>query len=100
MIMILFFTIILIAYAMMYAITKNIIIEKIKNYKDDSVDKYGIVDERLYGYLLENKEKLAIYGALGWPIYYLFIIGAVCGADIFNTLTSDNYENRIATWLI
>lgn len=100
MIIILFFAIILIAYAIMYAITKSIIIEKIRNYKDDSVDKYKIVDERLYGYLLENKEKLAIYGALGWPIYYLFSVGAACGADIFNILTSDNYENRIATWLI
>ena len=98
--MILFFAIILIVYALMYFVTKSIIIEKIRNYKDDSIWKYGILDKRLYGYLLENETKLAIYGALGWPIYYLFSIGAVCGADIFNTLTSDNYENRIATWLI
>lgn len=98
--MILFFFIILILYAMMYAFTKSIIIEKIKQYKDDSIWKYGILDERLYGYLCENKEKLAIYGALGWPIYYLFSIGAVCGADIFSMLTSDNNENRIATWLV
>ena len=84
----------------MYGVTKSIIIGRISGYKDYSIRKYGILDERLYSYLNENKEKLAIYGALGWPIYYLFIIGAVCGADIFNTLTSDNYENRIATWLI
>ena len=85
---------------MIYFVTKSIIIEEINDYKDYSIRKYGIVDERLYCYLHEKKEKLAIYGALGWPIYYLFSIGAACGADIFNTLTSDNYENRIATWLI
>ena len=85
---------------MIYFVTKSIIIEEINDYKDYSIRKYGIVDERLYCYLHENKEKLAIYGALGWPIYYLFSIGAACGADIFNTLTSDNYENRIAPWFI
>lgn len=84
----------------MFAVTKSIIIEKIRHYKYDSILKYGILDERLYGYLRENGGKLAIYGALGWPIYYLFSIGAVCGASIFNTLTSDNNENRIATWLV
>jgi hypothetical protein len=100
MMMILFFAITLIVYAIMYAVTKSNIIAKIKVCRDDSIRKYGIYDERLYGYLSKNKEKLAIYGALGWPIYYLFSIGAACGSDIFNTLTSDNYENRIATWLI
>ena len=98
--MILFFAITLIVYAIMYAVTKSNIIAKIKVCRDDSIRKHGIYDERLYGYLFENKEKLAIYGALGWPIYYLFSIGAACGSDIFNILTSDNYENRIATWLI
>lgn len=101
MIMILFFAIILIVYyAMMYAVTKSIIIKKIIDYKDDSILKYRVIDERLYGYLLDNKEKLALYGALGWPIYYLFSIGAACGANVFNTLIGDNYENRIATWLV
>ena len=84
----------------MYAVTKSIIREKIRYYKNDSVEKHGILDKRLYDYLHENKEKLAIYGALVWPIYYLFSIGAVCGAGIFNTLTSNNYENRIATWFV
>lgn len=85
---------------MIFLITKIIIIEKIRHYKDDSIRKYGILDERLYSYLNENERKLAIYGALGWPIYYLFSVGAACGADVFNTLTKDNNENRIATWLI
>lgn len=85
---------------MIFLITKIIIIEKIKHYKDDSIRKYGILDKKLYSYLNENKEKLATYGALGWPIYYLFSVGAACGADVFNTLTKDNNENRIATWLI
>ena len=98
--MILFFVIILSVYVIMYAVTKSIIIDNIRHYKDDSIQKYGILDVRLYGYLHENKEKLAIYGALGWPIYYLFSVGAACGADIFNCLIGDNYENRIATWLI
>jgi len=98
--MILFFAVILMVYAVIYSVTKSIIIDKIRNYKDDSIRKYGIIDERLYCYLHDNKEKLAIYGALGWPIYYLFSVGAACGADIFNTLTSDDYENRIATWLV
>ncbi len=84
----------------MYAVTKSIIIEKIKAYKNHSIRKYGVLDERLYGYLHANKEKLAIYGALGWPIYYLFGVGAACGANVFNTLIGDNYENRIATWLV
>ena len=84
----------------MYGITENIIIEKIKGYKNDSIMKYGILDERLYDYLHKNKKKLAIYGALGWPIYYLFSVGATCGANVFDTLIGDDYENRIATWLV
>ena len=100
MIITLFFAIIIAFYVMMYAFTKNIIIDKISDYKSDSIQKYGILDKRIYDYLHANKKKLAIYGALGWPIYYLFSIGAAFGARTFNTLTSDNYENRIATWLI
>ena len=84
----------------MYAVTKSIIKDKISDYKNYSAYKYGIVDEKLLVYLLKNKEKLAMYGALGWPIYYLFSIGAACGADMFDALTMDDYENRIATWLI
>ena len=84
----------------MFAVTKSIIIEKISGYRDYSIRIYGILDEKLNSYLLENTEKLAIYGALGWPIYYLFDVGATCGAVVFDTLIGDNYENRIATWLI
>jgi len=84
----------------MYIVTKSAILWKIRLYKDESIRKYGIIDERLCSYLDENEEKLAIYGALGWPIYYLFIVGADCGANVFNTLIGDNYENRIATWLV
>lgn len=98
--MILFFAIILIVYTIMYAVTKNIIIKKIRDYKYDSIRKYGILDRGLYVYLYGNKEKLAIYGALGWPIYYLFSVGAACGANVFNTLIGDDHENRIATWLV
>ena len=100
MMMILFFFIVLLVYALMYALTKRIIIDKIEKYRIYSIRKYYILDVSLNHYLRENKEKLAIYGALGWPIYYLFSVGAACGDDVFNTLIGDNYENRIATWLV
>lgn len=97
---ILFFFVILFVYSIIFVITKNSIIDRIIEYKIDSIQKYGVLDKKMYDYLNKNKKKLAIYGALGWPIYYLFSIGAAFGARTFNTLTSDNYENRIATWLI
>lgn len=96
---ILFFFVILFVYSIIFVITKNSIIDRIIEYKIDSIQKYGVLDKKMYDYLHKNK-KLAIYGALGWPIYYLFSIGAAFGAKTFNTLTSDNYENRIATWFI
>lgn len=61
---------------------------------------YGIVDSALVAKLTNNKKTIITFGAIAWPLYYLFCIGAAFGSDIYNLLVGDNYENRIATWFI
>lgn len=75
-------------------------IEKnIKKYREDAL-KEGVIDYGLIKELNNNKKTIIMLGAIGWPLYYLFCMGASFGSDIYNLLTRDNYENRIATWFI
>ena len=72
----------------------------IKTYRKETVWKEGIVNNLLSKQLENNSEKIITFGAIGWPMYYLFCIGSSLGSDIYDLLIGDYYENRIATWFI
>lgn len=73
---------------------------RIKGYGKETVWKEGIVDNALVEKLIDNMKTIITLGAIAWPLYYLFCIGAAFGSDIYDLLVGDNYENRIATWFI
>lgn len=98
------FTFILLAI-LVYAVISLLIVRKdvdtrIKGYSKETVWKEGIVDNALVAKLTNNKKTIITFGAIAWPLYYLFCIGAAFGSDIYDLLVGDNYENRIATWFI
>ena len=73
---------------------------RITVYDKETVWKEGIVDIALMEKLIDNMKTIITLGAIAWPLYYLFCIGAAFGSDIYDLLVGDNYENRIATWFI
>ena len=87
-------------YVLTCLIAKKDVEERIKGYEKETVWKEGIVDMALAAKLSLNKKTIITFGAIAWPLYYLFCIGAAFGSDIYNLLVGDNYENRIATWFI
>ena len=87
-------------YVVICLIVKNDVKHKIKEYREETVWKEGIVNNLLSKQLENNSKKIIIFGAIGWPMYYLFCIGSSLGSDIYDLLIGDNYENRIATWFI
>lgn len=95
-----FILLIFAVYMTICLIVKKNIEEKIKEYGKETVWKNGIVDISLVTKLTNNEKTIATFGAIAWPLYYLFYIGAVFGSDIYDLLVGDNYENRIATWFV
>jgi hypothetical protein len=87
-------------YVVICLIVKNDVNNKIKTYRKETVWKEGIVNNFLSKQLENNSKKIITFGAIGWPMYYLFCIGSSLGSDIYDLLIGDNYENRIATWFI
>lgn len=73
---------------------------RMTGYDKETVWKEGIVDIALMEKLIDNMKTIITLGAIAWPLYYLFCIGAAFGSDIYDLLVGDNYENRIATWFI
>ena len=73
---------------------------RITGYDKETVWKEGIVDIALMEKLIDNMKTIITLGAIAWPLYYLFCIGAAFGSDIYDLLVGDNYENRIATWFV
>jgi len=73
---------------------------RIKEYSKETIWIEGIVDNALAAKLINNKKTIITFGAIAWPLYYLFCIGAAFGSKIYDLLVGDNYENRIATWFI
>lgn len=87
-------------YVVICLIVKNDVKDKIKKYREETVWKEGVVNNFFSKQLENNSKKIIIFGAIGWPMYYLFCIGSSLGSDIYDLLIGDNYENRIATWFI
>jgi hypothetical protein len=87
-------------YVVICLIVKNDVKDKIKKYRKETVWKEGVVNNFFSKQLENNSKKIIIFGAIGWPMYYLFCIGSSLGSDIYDLLIGDNYENRIATWFI
>ena len=87
-------------YVVICLIVKNDIKHKIGGYREETVWKEGIVNDFFSKQLENNSKKIIIFGAIGWPMYYLFCVGSSLGSDIYDLLIGDDYENRIATWFI
>ena len=97
------FTFILLAilvYVAICLIVRKDVETKIKGYGKETVWKEGIVDYALVVKLKSNEKTIITFGAIAWPLYYLFCIGSAFGSDIYDLLIGDNYENRIATWFV
>ena len=99
-IIIIFYLFIILIYAVICLIAKKDIERKIKGYEKETIWKVGIVDHSLSNKLDVNQKKIITFGAIGWPMYYLFCMGASLGSDIYNLLIGDDYEDRIATWFV
>jgi hypothetical protein len=97
---IIFLLLAVLAYVIICLIVEKDIRGKLGSYKEETFWKHGIVNNRISQQLENNSKKLIVFGAIGWPMYYLFYIGASLGSDIYDLLIGDNYENRIATWFI
>lgn len=97
---IIFFLLAILTYLIAYLIVEKDIENKVKHYKKETIWKEGVINNSILQYLETNSKKIITFGAIGWPMYYLFCIGSSLGSDIYNLLIGDNYENRIATWFI
>ena len=73
--------------------------ETIKQYKSESLWKLGFVNDNIASKLEDEKDAIVLFCRIAWPMYYLFKMGSVFGADIYNLVT-DDYEDRIASWFI
>lgn len=87
-------------YYLAFNITSKEIRKGIQDYEENSMMQNGVVDGDIVWWIDWHKEEIIILGSIAWPIYYLFILGASIGQDLFDKLVEDNYENRIATWFI
>lgn len=88
------------AYVVTCLMVRNDVETRIKRYNEETLWKEGMVDNTLVAKLRNNKKTIITFGAIAWPLYYLFCIGAAFGSDIYDLLVGDNYENRIATWFV
>ena len=97
---IIFFIVLLVAYFSMYGVASSDIKETIKQYENESLWKLGVVDRYMLSILTNEMKTIVIFGAIAWPMYYLFKMGAIFGIDIYNLINNKNYENRIASWFV
>ena len=87
-------------YCIMFYVVKEDILERIKNYENNSIWFYGFVDNKINSILKKEKKTIAKFGALAWPLYYPFIFGFTFGKNIYYLLIGKEYENRIASRLV
>ena len=95
-----FILLVILVYVAACLIVMKDVETRMTRYDKETVWKEGIVDIALMEKLIDNMKTIITLGAIAWPLYYLFCIGAAFGSDIYNLLVGDNYENRIATWFI
>ena len=97
---IIFLIIVAFSYAIMFHVVKKDVEGKIKSYSNTTIWKEGIVNMKVANELLSNKKEISTFVALGWPLYYFFLIGSEYGTDIYEIIMGNDYENRVASWLI
>ena len=61
---------------------------------------YGIVPKKMVRILERNKELFVIFGSIMFPLYYCFRFGFFIGKMTYGILTDDNYEDRVASWVV
>lgn len=89
------------------------IIIMILAYASIGVSSIATIDNSIYDYksrtvqslqmkifLHDNNKTLIFFGVVLWPLFYCFKLGFFIGTSIYKILINDNYEDRIASWLI
>jgi hypothetical protein len=74
--------------------------DKIKNYREQALWQQGYVDDKLAKKIVLEKKTICNLCLIGWPMYKLFLVGESLGTKVFEILSENSYENRIATWFV
>lgn len=61
---------------------------------------HGIVLKKMVRILERNKELFVIFGSIMFPLYYCFKFGFFVGKIVYDLLIDDNYEDRVASWVV
>ena len=85
----------ILAYAIIGISSITTIDDSIYDYKSRTVQSH-----KMKTFLHDNNKRLIFYGVVLWPLFYCFKLGFFIGTNIYKILINDNYEDRIASWLI
>ena len=85
----------ILAYAIIGVSSITTIDNSIYDYKSRTVQSL-----QMKMFLHDNNKRLIFYGVVLWPLFYCFKFGFFIGASVYKILIDDNYEDRIASWLI
>ena len=85
----------ILAYAIIGISSITTIDDSIYDYKSRTVQSH-----KMKTFLHDNNKRLIFYGVVLWPLFYCFKLGFLIGTNIYKILINDNYEDRIASWLI
>ena len=87
----------IVIYIIGAVVSINVINISIVQYIEKS---YGIVSKKMVRILERNKELFVIIGSVMFPLYYCFRFGFFVGGIAYGILINDNYEDRIASWVV
>ena len=85
----------ILAYAIIGVSSITTIDDSIYDYKSRTVQSH-----KRKTFLHDNNKRLIFFGVVLWPLFYCFKLGFFIGTNIYKILINDNYEDRIASWLI
>lgn len=85
----------ILAYAIIGVSSITTIDDSIYDYKSRTVQSH-----KMKTFLHDNNKRLIFFGVVLWPLFYCFKLGFFIGTNIYKILINDNYEDRIASWLI
>lgn len=70
---------------------------------ENSIDAYQDNKIKLHSmniFIHENEKKLILFGFLLWPLFFCFKFGYYIGCGIYKILIDNEYEDRIASWVM
>ena len=87
----------IVIYIIGAVVSINVINISIRQYIEKS---HGIVSRKMVRILDHNKDLFIIFGCVLFPLYYCFRFGFFVGRIVCELLIDDNYEDRIASWVV